>query len=291
MRDFVFTLNNYTEHELETIKSLTDSGKCNYIIFGKEIGANGTPHLQGYIEFPRDRQLTTLKRIPGLTRAHFEGRKGTQEQAISYCKKDGDWVEFGEKKSQGARNDLKEIVDRLKKGEISLDDIVLDYPMIYNQYHKTLEKALDIIGRSRKRNGEMPECIWLYGDSGSGKSHKAFEMGGDDAYVWADNNLWWDTYDGHKCLILNEFRGQIPYNQLLTLCDKWNTTVPRRGREPTPFIAEKIIVTSVLKPEEIYKNLAQNDSLDQIYRRFKFYRCERHSVGGITTYTCRLDPN
>lgn len=281
MRDFVFTLNNFTEDELASLKMLTNEGKATYICWGVEKGENNTPHLQGYIEFPRDRQLSTIKRMPGCKRMHLEARAGTQTQAIEYTKKDGDWVEYGHKKCAGERTDLKAVIDKLKSREITLDEIVLDYPNLYNQYNKTFEKALDIINRSRKRDGNMPECIWLYGETGSGKSHKAFTEN-PDAYVWGDNNGWWDTYDGHECVILNEFRGQIPFNQLLTLCDKWDTKVPRRGKEPTPFIAKKIVVTSALRPSDVFHNLAQTDSLNQLYRRFQIYYCEKDG----DTYRC-----
>ena len=181
MRDYCFTINNYTDEMISALSSLATEGKCKYIMWGHEIGESGTKHLQGYVEFPRDRQIITIKKLPGFKTAHLEARKGTQQQAIDYCKKDGNFVEFGEKKSPGARSDLKHIVDQLKAGEITLDEIVLDHPAIYQQYHKTLEKAMDVINRSRKRDGNMPECIWLYGDTGSGKSHKAFTENPDSA--------------------------------------------------------------------------------------------------------------
>jgi len=40
-RNFVFTLNNYTTEEVELVKEWD----CKYLIFGKEIGESGTPHL------------------------------------------------------------------------------------------------------------------------------------------------------------------------------------------------------------------------------------------------------
>jgi len=49
-RNFVFTLNNYSEEEHETLLKC-DSFK--YIIIGREIGDSGTPHLQGYAELKK----------------------------------------------------------------------------------------------------------------------------------------------------------------------------------------------------------------------------------------------
>lgn len=42
-RNYCFTLNNYAEHD---IQKLLDTDHT-YITFQKEVGVNGTPHLQG----------------------------------------------------------------------------------------------------------------------------------------------------------------------------------------------------------------------------------------------------
>ena len=54
-----------------------------------------TPHLQGYVHFKNEKSLKQLKAL--MPRAHVEARKGTIQQAIEYCQKEGDWEEHGEK--------------------------------------------------------------------------------------------------------------------------------------------------------------------------------------------------
>jgi len=44
-RSYCWTLNNYTERDLEEIDVLVESGFCDFLIYGKEVGAQGTPHL------------------------------------------------------------------------------------------------------------------------------------------------------------------------------------------------------------------------------------------------------
>ena len=46
MKNWVFTLNNYTEDDLAQIKRFFET-MCVYGIFETEIGEQGTPHVQG----------------------------------------------------------------------------------------------------------------------------------------------------------------------------------------------------------------------------------------------------
>lgn len=83
-----FTINNYTEEELnKLVQSLNSDDK--YVI-GKEVGKEGTPHLQGYIKFYRKCRLTALKKLN--ERAHWEKCKGNEKDNVKYCTKDGKYV-------------------------------------------------------------------------------------------------------------------------------------------------------------------------------------------------------
>ena len=92
-----FTVNNYEAGEEQDIKSLYYSGILTYLVYGRECGSESfTPHLQGYLELAGRKRLRTVKQLPGLQRAHLELRRGTGEEAIAYCKKEKDFVEFGD---------------------------------------------------------------------------------------------------------------------------------------------------------------------------------------------------
>lgn len=123
----------------------------------------------------------------------------------------------------------------------------------------------------------MTQGIWVFGESGSGKSEFAFsEYDTGNAYAYPYDNGWWDGYKGQDVVIIDEFRGQIPYNEILRMVDKHpNYYVRRRNREPMPFVSKQVIVTSALHPREVFKNLSANDSMEQIYRRFKIYKLTR----------------
>ena len=78
-----------------------------YMIIGFEIGKEGTHHIQGYADF------TNARTIGGLTKMikfiHWEPRRGSWQQAVDYCKKDGKWYEYGSPNEQGQRKDLQEV--------------------------------------------------------------------------------------------------------------------------------------------------------------------------------------
>lgn len=131
----------------------------------------------------------------------------------------------------------------------------------------------------------MTEGIWVFGLTGLGKSEWAFEQCKGSQYVYPFDNEWWDAYKGEDCVIIDEFRGQLPYNVILKMVDKHpNYFVRRRCREPMPFISKQVIITSSLPPWKVFKNLDAQDSLNQLYRRFKIYE--------KTADDCKLiDPN
>lgn len=238
--------------------------KVKYMIIGFEVGAQGTPHLQGYLDLENPRTLTGLTRVCKFI--HWEMRKGSAEQAIKYCMKDGKYYEYGKSNSQGERNDLVEVRDRITSG-VSVDTIAIENPNLFHQYGRTLNKIEDLTMRKRFRT-EMTRGTWYWGKTGVGKSHVAFDgFTPETHYVFPNDNGWWDGYCQQETVIFNDFRGEIPYNELLNILDKWPYSVKRRGREPLPFVSKHVIITSSLPPEEVYCKRNERDSLAQLLRR------------------------
>lgn len=102
-----FTLNNYSDADITRLRTFGNGSQCEYLVFGKEVGESGTPHLQGFIVFRgQRRRINQVKQVTGR-RSHVERARGTNAQAADYCKKEGDFEEFGEVPAgQGTRNDI-----------------------------------------------------------------------------------------------------------------------------------------------------------------------------------------
>lgn len=304
-RNWCFTINNYTSDDLTRLFEHTvdidgvietrpatvmdDEGKpkskCNnisYLICAKETGESGTPHLQGYIEFINARSLMGVKKL--MPTAHLEIRLSSALNASNYCKKGdqphSEWEEFrqngpnfgrnanyreyGTISAQGTRTDLKEIKNDIFSGK-KVDDIALESPMLFHQYGRTLNKLEDLAMRQRFRS-EMTTGTWYYGPTNVGKSHAALkDFHPSTHYIYPNDGGWWDGYTQQDTVIFNDFRGEIDFNHLLQLIDKWPHFVRRRNREPMPFTSKHIIITSSHHPSMIYD--PNHDDINQLLRR------------------------
>jgi len=100
-----FTLNNYTEEECLSLQTSINSYLSHvvYAVVGKEVGASGTPHLQGYIRFrpsfllAKNGIISKWKSLmPALARAHLEPAFGSDLDSKTYCSKEGEpWITVG----------------------------------------------------------------------------------------------------------------------------------------------------------------------------------------------------
>ena len=92
-RHYSFTCNNYSDEDIEAIRKSFDDSRVNYVIFGKEVAKSGTPHLQGQISFNKQTSIKKALKILGIV-AHFSPTRDIPK-SIEYCKKDGQWEDFG----------------------------------------------------------------------------------------------------------------------------------------------------------------------------------------------------
>lgn len=239
-----------------------------YLVYGDEIcPTTGRQHWQTYVVFNYQKTFRTVQKLyPG---AHLEPCKGSPEANMRYCKKEGKWKEFGKPPAQGERGDLIEIKEDILNGKLTCEDIIIENPILYHQYGRTLDKIEDISLRKKYRK-DMTIGIWYWGKTNVGKSHTAFlDFTPETHYNYPNDKGWWDGYRQQETVIINDFRGDIPYNELLQLIDKWPHNVRRRCREPMPFTSKTVIITSSLPPEEVYHNRAEKDSILQLIRRLK----------------------
>jgi hypothetical protein len=256
--------------------AIVAKGQIRYIAVGEEVcPTTGRPHHQVWCYFHNALRTggTALKKIGdmfGPVHAHVLPMRGSMAENDAYCSKEGTFRTYGERPAQGARGDIKEVAATILSGDKTSDDICEIDPEFHHKYGRTLDRLEGIAMRKRWRT-EMTQGIWYTGPTGAGKSHKVFDdFSPSTHYVKNLNEEWWDGYKQQEYVILNEFRGQIKFSELLDLVDKWPKTVKWRNRESVPFTSKYVLVASILAPEDVYRRSCQDEEpWGQFERRFK----------------------
>jgi len=281
-RRWFITINNYDEQDIENYNELR--GKLVYGILGKEIGASGTQHIHIGLHFRNAHTFSSLKRT--WPRANIQVAKGDDNDMKRYISKTGTQVEHGQPSVQGERTDLMKEAEAVKKG-ISVEDVAWEKPQVYHSYGRTLEKLEAIRMRSLYRT-EPTIGIWYYGPTGTGKSMMAFAgFNPKTHYVWNQADKFQCGYAAtHETVIMDDFRGSIPYGELLRIMDRYPYEVNQKYKAPMPFMAKTLIITSSLRPCEIYTKLAAKDSFEQLYRRCHMVEMTQKCPEGNTDPLC-----
>lgn len=250
LRNLCFTINNYSVEDIILISQCP----LSYVIVGFE-GRDATPHIQGYGELTKRTRFSTVKKY--FPRAHIEARRGSAREAAEYCKKELFWIEHGEMSQQGARVDLDHI------RAIALDGGMRAVTKVSNfQGIRVAEKFLTYNETPR---AEKPTVVWLWGPTGSGKSRLARNICPDDVYVKNSATKWWDGYDGHEAVIIDDFRPSWwDLTYMLGILDRYEFTLEYKGGT-RQLRATLIVVTSALAPDHCY--VGTGEAVQQLLRR------------------------
>lgn len=156
-RRFCFTINNPTDVEKDNVATFLDSDRVVYGVVGRETGEQNTPHLQGFCILKAPQRFSFLHRHL-CARAHLEVARAKSKVAADYCKKDGDFDEYGElPDSQGKRSDIDIFKDWVEaQAEAPSErEIARAFPALYLRYRRNL---LELVGFLR------PICDFGVGD-------------------------------------------------------------------------------------------------------------------------------
>lgn len=251
-----FTLNNPGD-------KVPDKDGCRYLVYGQEIGESGTPHLQGFVVFSTNKRLAgCLKWLPG---AHFEKARGTNLEASSYCKKDGNFVEEGTLPADTAtaKSDLwKAVIASARAG--TLEDT---HPSVYVQNNRWYHQERSAYRKLESLDGTCG--FWIYGLSGVGKTSAVFNTFGIDNVYDKGVNKWWDGYGDEETVLIDDVtveNGKYIASFLLRWADKFPVRVETKGGM-LRVRPKRIICTSNYKLEDVFENCGVD--MDAMRRRFR----------------------
>lgn len=282
-RHYVATKNNYTAEDIDKLHAWAHD-ECSFLVYGKEIGKQGTPHLQIYMEFQNTKSMSVINKK--LFPLWLGFRRGTPLQAAGYCRKgestDTNYAQFADNphetwdgemfgilSHQGKRTDLDDPVEMIVEDKRPMREVARTYPREFVKYHKGFTALRSHLLEPRSLKGP-PEVIWLWGGTGLGKTRDAYIKYFPDEphYVWKPSNgNWWDGYDGEMKIILDEFRGTMPWADILGLLDRNEYRAPIKGGF-VQIQADKFIITSPFQPCMCYRDKDDGaDHFRQLQRR------------------------
>lgn len=257
-RSYSFTLNNPTSIEEDDIKTIPSS----YLVFGREKGESNTPHLQGCIVFKNPISFKKIKRY--IPRAHIEPTIDL-DASIRYCMKDGDIYEKGDRPRQGRRSDFQNVRELLDNGS-NIRTIAS-----FCRSYQSIRSAELYLKYNEPRRDFKPHVVWYHGGPGTGKSMWAFQFcKNKDTYIAMSSSKWWDGYDAHTHVIIDDMRRDwTTFHDLLRLLDRYPYTVETKGGT-RQFLATHIFITSCYSPQEMFCSV--NENIDQLLRRIDHIR-------------------
>lgn len=233
-KHWCFTVNNYRSEDVDRLASVGSSIGLEsgpgvavvYLVYGKETGECGTPHLQGYIAFAKRTTLAAAKRAVS-SRAHLESARGSPAQAAEYCKKDGDYCEFGRLPAgSGRRGSLSELSERIRAGA-SAEAIEEEFPSEFYRYRSAI---LASIRQRVPPRSSPPNVIILWGRTGTGKSRSVFDFHAVDSVYKHDGGCWFDGYQDQKVALFDDYTGsEFKLAYVLKLLDRYPMRVPVKG--------------------------------------------------------------
>lgn len=253
----------------------------DYYCFGFEKGLKeATPHIHIFFCFNNPRHGKKIKEK--FPTAHIEFCNGSIDENVDYVAKTGKWEESEKEKTRidgtffenkerpkekgrGNRSDLDAIKKLIDEGKTPREILEI------NPNNYFFEKFVGEMYYN-KRCSETPikrdvNVVVHTGVAGSGKTNMLTKLNEEKLFVGADySSALFDNYEGQEVLFLDEFRGQIPYNQLLLILDGYK--VPIHARYYNKYsLWNDVYITSVIPIEEWYNNDNIRDTFEQLKRR------------------------
>lgn len=252
-----------------------------YGIVAKETGEGGLEHFQCYMYFSTPKTTKQIIAMIGM-HAHTSVMRTNPKASSDYCKKDGNFVEFGEvPPSQGHNGGLamREKYDTtLKLAKMNkIQEIDAEMQL---KHYSTLKK---VAADNRKIppdldwvDGNTPN-EWLWGPTGTGKSRKA-RTENPGAYIKMTTNEWWEDYADESVVIIEDIS---PYEvKLGTDLKIWADRYGFRANvkhSSNCLRPKKIIVTSNYSIRQIFQDRTTYEPLERRFRSIYMGNCPKHN--------------
>lgn len=261
------TLNNYTDVQKHYIIEFCKR-ECTTWVVAEEVGENKTPHLQFAFSLKNAKSFKGLRdQLPNGV--HLEITLDV-EAAFDYCgkpSKKGEVVavhrsEEAPKRDPGRRTDLDKVYDAWKS-RWTLDRFLDDRPSMCQI--KLFERLCEHRNSVRDKPKEK-HVIWLWGDSGKGKTTAAKALIGERPYYLVDGTDW-KTYDGERILFFDDIRPQVTScREMLRITDR-DGYIANVKFSRVALKHDVVILTNIDHPRTYWNKYHPSEPADQWLRR------------------------
>ena len=245
-------------------------------------------HAQAAVHFAGKKTGKQLKTIFAETKAHIEPAKNTAA-LIKYVQKSdthvsgpykfGAWEELEKKnQNQGKRKDLDLLEEAILSGKTFTE--IMNDSTLNQSLDRHRRWAVDRLNafkcgkfewerRGIDEHGMMLSCDYIFGESGLAKTTTVQDFFGLKNCFTVTNystGFPFDLYSGQEVLILDEFKGELPFKELLQIMQgaPYRCNIKGGG---VWAAWKKVVIISSVPPLAIYLGLEKGDG-----RRKQFWR-------------------
>lgn len=261
---WVFTVNNPG-----VWRPVFNDQTMSYLIWEREVGEQGTEHIQGYVRFKGRLRLGQVAQV--FPRGHVSPARGTEEENQKYCSKEreaagSDWGEHGifeaSQGKQGRRTDLTSAIAKLKEGGLQM--VAQELPETFVKFHAGLIKLEDILTQKPPLMRSV-ETMILWGEPGTGKTYRAMIKYPESYKVRVGRDPFGD-YKGERAIVFDEFNYEAwPIELMNELCDVYRLRLDCRYANKWAWW-EQVVIISNLDPK-VWWQFAPDVKKQAFFRR------------------------
>lgn len=244
---------------------------ARYYIVGREVcPSTGRVHYQGFVYFENARRFGSVR--AALGDCHIERARGSVDDNIAYCSKDGEFREFGTRPvsndCKGSKEQQRWSLAKQSALEGKWEDVPAD---IFIKHYGNIRRihADFFVGGLV----DLPNTcgVWVYGKSGFGKSTMVREICKE--FYPKMCNKWWDAYDDEDNVIMDDMdkRHIMLGHHLKIWSDRYVFIAEVKGRSRR-MRPKKFIVTSQYSINDIFG--IEPETQEALRRRFYEFEIE-----------------